>query len=142
MTFIPIDPNTLNFSKPYYVKKVAPIQARPALDGEVLCTVMSDGFVETLGIAQTGDWIITNPGGEQYIVSDFTERYEEYPGMVGFYVKRKVEQFVYAPYNLSFSNKWGEDFKVKKGGAIVKSADTFYGIQPEELNNREIYQVI
>ncbi len=40
-------------------------------------TTLADGTVETTNTAHAGDWIVTNPGGEQYTMSDekFTKKY-------------------------------------------------------------------
>lgn len=59
-------------------EKTATIQARPAQAGEVVATTLADGTQETTNTANEGDFIVTNPGGEQYIVpgEKFAKRYE------------------------------------------------------------------
>lgn len=138
-----IDPSTLDFSAAFQVKKIAPIKARPATTGEKIATVMKDGYPETLNVTEAGDWIITNPSGEEYIVSDFVDRYDPSRHFSGMYVKKESEKFVYAESNVKFMAAWGKVFNLKKGGAIVKKkAGGFYGIQPEELNNPAIYEIL
>lgn len=59
-------------------EKTATIQARLAQAGEVVATTLADGTQETTNTANEGDFIVTNPGGEQYIVpgEKFVKRYE------------------------------------------------------------------
>ncbi|OHA86069.1 MAG: hypothetical protein A2591_01625 [Candidatus Yonathbacteria bacterium RIFOXYD1_FULL_52_36] len=59
-------------------KKQGQVDARPAVVGEEIITTLEGGAEEMLNIAQTGDWIITNPSGEQYIVPQkkFFARYK------------------------------------------------------------------
>ena len=61
--------------------KFARIQAQCAKGGEVIETVLSDGTKETLNTANAGDWIVTNPGGEKYVVpaAKFPKKYEPCP---------------------------------------------------------------
>lgn len=58
-------------------QKTATVTAVPAQDGEVVHTVLSDGRVETTNTAKDGDFIITNPNGERYLISarKLTARY-------------------------------------------------------------------
>ena len=54
------------------------VRARIAVDGEKIETILASGAKETVNIAKKGDWIMTNPGGERYIISEtkFFNRYE------------------------------------------------------------------
>ncbi len=132
-----IDPNSLNWSRALQIQKVATIKARPAKPGERINTDLN-GFNETTNKAKAGDFIITNPDGEEYIVSDFLSRYKE--TSPGWYIKTLIEPFIYVQQDVAILTSWGE-MKIKAGGAIVKSNDGFYGIQPEQLNNSSIYKV-
>lgn len=60
-------------------KKEALVSARPASDGETVLTTLSSGEVETQNTAHMGDWVVTNPSGEQYVLSSatFNDRYEQ-----------------------------------------------------------------
>lgn len=62
---------------PVFAKK-AEVNAAIAAGGEKIETVLADGTVETTNVANPGDAIITNPGGEKYIIpaETFTKRYE------------------------------------------------------------------
>lgn len=59
-------------------KKYGQVKARPAVVGEKITTTLQGGAEETVNTAQAGDWIVTNPSGEQYIISEkkFFARYE------------------------------------------------------------------
>ncbi|MFA6604036.1 MAG: PGDYG domain-containing protein [Patescibacteria group bacterium] len=64
-------------SAPVY-KKQGRVRARPAVAGEEITTVLESGVKETENKAGPGDWIVTNPSGEQYVISEkkFLGRYE------------------------------------------------------------------
>ena len=59
-------------------KKQGQIKARTATAGEEITTTLEGGTKETVNKAGAGDWIIINPNGEQYIISEkkFLDRYE------------------------------------------------------------------
>lgn len=59
-------------------KKQGQVKARPATVGEEITTTLEGGAKETVNTSNEGDWIMTNPGGEQYIISEkkFLSRYE------------------------------------------------------------------
>lgn len=59
-------------------KKQGRVTARLATAGEEITTTLKDGSKETVNKAAEGDWIVTNPSGEQYIISGkkFLSRYE------------------------------------------------------------------
>lgn len=70
--------NTARFhAAPLYRKSVI-VEARRTEKVEHLATVLSNGTVETTREVPTGEWIVTNPGGEQYAIGDekFHSRYE------------------------------------------------------------------
>jgi hypothetical protein len=54
------------------------IRARKAIVGEVVITTLANGSFETSNPAAEGDWVVTNPSGEQYIntAQEFVKRYE------------------------------------------------------------------
>ena len=58
-------------------RKDAVVHARPA-DGSPVTTVLASGHVETVRETTVGEWIVTNPGGEEYAIpgDTFTARYE------------------------------------------------------------------
>jgi PGDYG protein len=59
-------------------KKQGQVKARLALEGEEVETIMASGHKETSNVAKAGQWIVTNPSGESYIISSdkFNSRYD------------------------------------------------------------------
>lgn len=59
-------------------KKQGQVTARRAEAGEKITTTLESGAKETDNTANEGDYIVTNPSGEQYIISEqkFLGRYE------------------------------------------------------------------
>lgn len=59
-------------------KKQGRVQARPAVEGEVVVTTLAGGAEETINTAKANDWVMTNPSGEQYVIGKekFFGRYE------------------------------------------------------------------
>src|SRR3989338_3769751 len=59
-------------------KKQGQVLARPAVPGEKVTTTLASGANETVNTANEGDWVMTNPSGEQYVISEkkFFGRYE------------------------------------------------------------------
>ncbi len=59
-------------------KKQGQVKAHLAVVGEEVTTTLGSGKKETENKANEGDYIVTNPSGEQYIISGkkFTARYE------------------------------------------------------------------
>ncbi|MEI6054396.1 MAG: PGDYG domain-containing protein [Candidatus Saccharibacteria bacterium] len=62
---------------PVYFKK-ARVEARQVAEREEVVTTLADGTKETVNIAEPGDVIVTNPGGEKYVrkIEKFRARYE------------------------------------------------------------------
>lgn len=59
-------------------RKQGQVRAHRAEVGEQITTTLASGAKETVNTANEGDWIVTNPSGEQYIISQakFESRYE------------------------------------------------------------------
>lgn len=59
-------------------EKTATVHARPAQLGETIQTTLANGTIETTNTAEMGDFIVTNPAGEQYIIrkGKFSKNYE------------------------------------------------------------------
>lgn len=98
------------FSTATVWQKKAVVEARQVTEPEFLDTVLANGFLETSREVPVGHWIITNPGGEQYAVSDekFRGRYEDIGGG-----KFKAKGFVRAYSNptgksVEITAPWGE----------------------------------
>ncbi len=87
---------------------------------------MADGTSETRNTAKIGDAIITNPGGEQYIIDStkFARRYEAKEGEEGTFKARGYCKAIDNPYQapITMMASWGE---MQNGQADCKIADTF-----------------
>lgn len=61
----------------YWIQKKVIVSAEQSVRSKTVRTVLKNGKSETLNTAEKGDWIITNPGGEQYVLKpeQFTKRY-------------------------------------------------------------------
>lgn len=59
-------------------RKQGQVRAHRAEVGEQITTTLASGAKETVNTANEGDWIVTNPSGEKYIISQakFESRYE------------------------------------------------------------------
>ncbi len=118
--------------------KFARIQAVKAKGGEKLITLLANGKPETTNTANAGDWIVTNPGGEQYIVipTVFAKKYEPAPELGDGWFKPTggVQKFLELSEDLSFVCAWGEEQFIAKGGMInVTDRGDIYGIARDEF---------
>lgn len=78
ITIDPTDPALIEAlsNAPIYRKNVT-VKARPA-DGAPVTTVLASGETETVRPTILGEWVVTNPAGEEYSIpgETFTARYE------------------------------------------------------------------
>lgn len=67
------------FNSSTVYEKKGTINARKSKSGEKVSTVLEDGTIETDNVTKDGDYIVTNPGGEEYILKgeNFASRYEK-----------------------------------------------------------------
>lgn len=109
--------------------KVATVSARPATEGEDIDTVI-DGIKETTNTAAAGDYVVTGPKGEEYIISGekFNKLYEA-TAEEGVYKAKglvKAYQIPEGTEDFTFVAPWGEDMLVQAGDYIATSfADNF-----------------
>lgn len=79
MTFINVQDHefTDQFAKAPIYTKFATVEAEFVFKPQKVSTIVGDGFLETEDIAPIGSYIVTNPDGERYILSDekFRSRY-------------------------------------------------------------------
>lgn len=70
---------TQRFAEAPIYAKYGTVEARIADTEEEIATVLEDGTLETVNTAQAGDYIVTNPGGEKYVLTPqkFAARYEQ-----------------------------------------------------------------
>jgi len=114
-----------------YIKQ-AEVQARQVTTKEEVKTPLD----ATTSIANAGDWIVTNPGGERYTVADdvFQKAYKAKPGQPGIFVAVGIPvKAIQVNRNIVFKAPWGEDQAVEAGGYIVERQDNQerYGIEEE-----------
>lgn len=120
--------------------KFARIQALRAQGGEEITTVLADGTEETVNVANAGDFIVTNPGGEQYIVpgEKFTKKYEPDTelGTGWFKPAGGAQTFVKINHNMKIAAPWGEVQVLKKGAYLnVTDPDNIYGVAESEFHD-------
>lgn len=118
--------------------KFARIQAVCAKGGEIIETILAAGTKETSNVANCGDWIVTNPGGEKYIVpaAKFPKKYEAAPELgEGWYKPTGgVQQFLELSEDVSFVCSWDEEQFIAAGGMVnVSNLDDIYGIAKDEF---------
>ena len=91
-------------------KKQGGVGAHPAKDGEEITTTLESGAKETVNKANEGDWIVTNPSGEQYIISGkkFLERYES-TEKAGIYLAKGFCRAIKNPFGkqIEIMASWG-----------------------------------
>jgi hypothetical protein len=112
-------------------KKQGEVKALIAQGGEVIVTKLADGSTETTNTANPGDAIVTNPGGEQYIVqaSTFERRYETKIGPdgtpeAGTYSARGYIRAINNPFasRIAMMAEWGQ---MQEGDEDAKIADIY-----------------
>ncbi len=141
--------NTLKFldiptGKPAHYAKSARIQARPAQEGEKIVTVLKDGTQETENIANDGDWVVTNPSGEQYIVpgEKFAQKYEPAEELgEGWYKPTGLPQtFIQIHRELKIKASWGEQYLGSGSFLNITKPEDVYGVAEEEF--KETYELV
>lgn len=114
--------NSLMHARVY--RKQGQVMARRAIHGEKIVTTLASGVKETENIAQEGDWIVTNPSGEQYVISSdkFIRRYKA-TGEDGVYLARGCCRAIRNPFGvpIEIMASWGE---LQTGDARCMIADT------------------
>ena len=118
--------------------KFARVQAIEAVGGEVIETILADGTKETSNTANAGDWIVTNPGGEKYIVpaAKFPKKYEAAPEIGDGWFKPTggVQKFLELDEDTKFICSWDEEQFIAKGGFVnVSDLSDIYGIARDEF---------
>lgn len=112
-------------------KKQGEVKATFAQGGEVVVTKLADGTEETRNTAKQGDAIITNPGGEQYIIGaeKFGNRYEPKVGedgnpVPGVFSAKGYCRAIDNPFGnpITMMASWGE---MQNGARDVKIADVY-----------------
>lgn len=119
--------------------KYARIQAVEAKGGEHIMTKLTDGTVEVSDhVAKAGEWIVTNPGGEQYVVESakFAKKYEKAAELGDGWFKPKgaPQKFRKIKYDMTIRASWGEEQLLRKGAYInVTDMSDIYGVAEKEF---------
>lgn len=118
------------FKNADFFVKSAEIEARQAIEEENVET----GLDATKNVANIGDWIVTNPGGEQYVISKekFSQLYKEKENEEGSFVSAgKPVKAIRTEKNIVFTAPWGEEQSVKAGGYVIENNEERYGIDEQ-----------
>lgn len=130
-----IDAGKVDFTGAEYYRKCAMVTARVAQAGEEIVTIVG-GTEETRNTANAGDYVVRNPGGEEYIVekAKFEGRYELVSGTVDTYrPSGGPVAAVILTENVRFVAPWGEEQFINAGGFLLNNAGDIYGIQKLEF---------
>ena len=118
---------------PLFAKK-ALVRMRPAIPGETITTKLADGTEETTNTAGENQVVITNPGGEEYIVGNdkAASRYEatKEPGV---FRAKGMARIIDNPTGgeVSVIAPWGEE---QIGAADCKFASLYDPSQPDVIS--------
>jgi hypothetical protein len=101
--------------------------------GEELVVTMIDGVEETRNVAQSGDYVLTGPKGEQYVLgkAKFEKLYRHIEGNV-YETLPDAVQAVEVTQPLNFEAPWGGEMIAEVGDYIVyRSATDSYRVERE-----------
>lgn len=119
---------------PLFAKKVK-VNIRSATPGETIETRLADGTVETVNTAGENQVIVTNPGGEEYIIDadKAAGRYEE-TDEPGVFRAKGMARILDNPTGgeVSVTAPWGEE---QVGGADCKFASLYDPTQPDVVSS-------
>lgn len=137
-----IDPRQVDFSDGRLARKCARVRARHVTREEKIASEMHDGFRETTNTARPGDYIVENPGGEEYVMSgeEFEQRYAK-TDLEGVYEPTSAPvRVVKLDENVRFDAPWGEEMRIRAGGVLIaQGPGEIYGIQREEFEKTYEY---
>ena len=119
-------------------KKNVVIGAVQATAETPITTILADGHIETTNTAKPGDFIVTNPSGEQYVIGEekFKSKYEPIADQPGtFKATGEPIKAIQIDSDISFKAPWGEDMNMRTGDYIVDAGNgDRYGIAQKEFN--------
>ena len=129
------------FNNTAIYQKKATVHARQVTQKEEVLTKLD----ATKNIAEPGDWIITNPGGESYRITDtiFKNGYTPKSIEEGIYLSKGIPVKVIRVFkNLFFKAPWGDDMAVQSGGFLIEREDTKERYAIEEEAFAKTYQIV
>jgi len=122
---------TTSFSQAPLYEKTALVRIRKAKPGDAITTRLADGTTETTNVAEENQVIITNPGGEEYLLDEakaFATHVEtEQPGL---YKETQLIRAIDNPtgQEVSIMAPWGDE---QIGAADCKFASPHDPTQPD-----------
>ncbi len=130
------------FGEPDTYAKFARVRAERTYEGgELIETYLAmENRVETKNVAKAGDWIVTNPGGEKYIVpgDKFAKKYERALDLGEGWFKPTGgnQEFVQLKRDMNIIAPWGETQVLKKGAYVnVTDLTDIYGVAQAEFKD-------
>jgi hypothetical protein len=100
---------TLALSSAQRYSKRGTVQARMAVEREEVVTTLANGLEETRNVAAPGDWVVTNPTGEVYVLSDETFNKRYYEAGDKYYARGMCRAIVNPyPHPIEILAPWGE----------------------------------
>lgn len=119
---------------PVFAKK-GKVQARVTVEREEVHTTLADGTEETVNVAEPGDVVVTNPGGEKYVLKpdNFDKRYEA-TEEEGVFRAKGMARAIQNPTgtDIEIMAPWGES---QYGGPDCMIATVFDPDQPDLIGN-------
>lgn len=105
---------------------------------QTITTTQANGTAETTNTANIGDWIVTNPGGERYVINaaKFPKKYEATPELGDGWYKPTggIQKFLELVEDTSLVAPWNEVQFIAAGGLLnVTDLNDIYGIAREEF---------
>ncbi len=115
-------------------RKNAIVEAQQVTEQTTVTTKLADGTEETVNTAEAGDYIVTNPSGEKYVLKpdNFAKRYE--PMEDGKFRAKGMSRAFVNPTGgpISIMAPWGE---VQKGGPDCMIATVYDPEHPDEIGS-------
>lgn len=119
---------------PVFAKK-GKVQARQVSEREEVHTTLADGTEETVNVAEPGDVVVTNPGGEKYVLKpdNFDKRYEA-TDEEGVFRAKGMARAIQNPTgtDIEIMAPWGEP---QYGGPDCMVATVFDPDQPDVIGS-------
>lgn len=127
-----VDPKAVDFAGAASFRKTARLaqdKIEIAKAEQEVVTVLA-GKPETKNVAKIGDYIVTGPFGERYVIAGnrFDRLYEADPAKPGEFRSKGTVQAVLLTEAVTFKAPWGEQQRIDAGGVMVKNGDDIYGI--------------
>lgn len=122
-------------------RKITPVTARQVTEEiEVHDTIVNDEVETSRKSVPVGSWIVTNPGGEEYIMDNdwFIQSYIPNPRGEG-YIKTSITFILPCPFNGKLEVSWGE-MNVNTSGYLASDGTNVWFIDRNKFN--ETYEII